>query len=29
MIGAAIMLAYAKYEKKENQIKKDLLERAN
>ena len=29
MIGGAIMLAYAKYEKKEDQIKKDLLERAN
>ena len=29
MIGAAIMLAYAKYEKKEDQIKKDLLERVN
>lgn len=29
MIGAAIMLTYSKFEKKETQIKKDLLERAS
>jgi Na+/melibiose symporter-like transporter len=29
MIGAAIMLTYSKFEKKEAQIKKDLLERVS